>query len=104
MIGDPFTALSTLIIGIYDTHKIQQWISLIFQTAFSSVVVFCFSCGSSLIASKSWPVSVGIGMVGVAGTMVTFFLKSKLTKGMLLVAPTEVMKVEKDNSLTEIQR
>lgn len=104
MLGDPFTMIGNIIVGIYETHKVQQWVSLIFQASFSSVVVFCSTCGTALMASKSWPFSVGLGMFSMATVLVAFFIKSKLTKGMLLIAPADVMKAEKDDNLTEIQK
>jgi hypothetical protein len=103
-IADPFGAIADIIVGVYQTKKIQGWVSLLFQTFYSSVVVFCSACGGSLVASKSWPVSVGLGLIGIATTMVIFFVKSKLTKGMLLVAPTDIVNAEQASHMTEIQK
>jgi hypothetical protein len=103
-IMDPFGAIADIIVGIYQTKKIQQWASLAFQTAYSSVVGFCFTCGTSLVASKSWPVSIGLGLISIAGIMVTFFVKSKLTKGMLLISPEQIVDAEKSQDLKEIQK
>jgi hypothetical protein len=86
---DPMTALASLIIGIYKEKKIQSWLTFLFQLSFSATASFLFVCGTTLISSKSWTLSIGSGMVVSSVTLVVFFRKSSLTRGMMAVLPEE---------------
>ena len=102
--ADPFSALASIIIGVYQTKKIQAWISLLFQMLFSAVSSFLFVCGTGLIASKSWPLSIGSGMVVASVTLVVFFRKSSLTKGMMAVLPSEEAAKELNTDIQIIEK
>ena len=102
--GDPFSALATIIVGIYTERKVQQWISLLFQMGFSTVATFLFICGSSLIASRSWTISIGSGMLSGAITLVIFFRRSPLTKGMMAVLPSAEAQKEILEDIQVIQK
>jgi len=102
--ADPFAALASIIVGVYQTKKIQAWISLLFQMLFSAIASFMFVCGSSLLASKSWPLSIGSGMVVASVTLVVFFRKSSLTKGMMAVLPIEEATKELNTDIQTIEK
>lgn len=100
----PWDAVGNVIVGIYKEKKAQRWVTLIFQMSLSACVTFSFVCGSSLIASRSFAVGIGSGMVSAAIVVVYFFRRSDLTKGMMLVAPSEEAVKEMDSNLQVIQK
>lgn len=104
MIVDPFAALAQIILGIYNGRKVQQWISLLFQMAFSAVSTFLFVCGTSLATSRNWPISLGSGMISSALVLVIFFRRSPLTKGMMAVLPQDEAKTEINTDIQVIER
>jgi hypothetical protein len=79
--------------------KLFQWLSLVFQMVLSSTVSFCFACGTSLELSRSWPISIGAGMLSVAAVLAIFFTTSPLTKGMMLVRPTAAATAELETDI-----
>ena len=103
-ITDPFGAVADIIVGIYKEKKIQAWVSLVFQMCLSSVVGFLYTCGVALVAKKGWDIAIGSGMIVSASAMFAIFIKSRLTKGMLMVTPEGVQKAEESNDLKEIQK
>ena len=92
--GDPFTAIVNIFLGIYETKKVQQWVVLLFQMFFSAFSTFLFVCGSSLVSTKSWSLSIGAGMISSSLVLVVLFRRSPLTKGMMAVLPIDEAKVE----------
>jgi len=82
---------------------------LVFQMAFSSVVSFLYTTGSSLLAIivanalgkdfviqgtpihvpsyAVWPAAIGLGLVSSAVSLTYYFRASELTKGMTAVLP-----------------
>lgn len=104
MLGDPFAAIAQIIIGIYNSGKVQRWVSLIFQMLFSAVSSFLFVCGTSLVASKSWTLSIGSGMITSALVLVVFFRRSPLTKNMIAVLPADEAKMEINTDIQVIEK
>lgn len=100
----PWDAIGKVFLGIYQEKKLQSWITLIFQMTLSAITTFLFLCGTSLIASKSFEIGIGSGMVGAAIVITVFFRRSNLTKGMLMVLPTDEAKDELETNLQSIQR
>jgi hypothetical protein len=104
MLADPFAALAQIILGIYNGRKVQRWISLLFQMLFSAISTFLFICGTSLVASKSWTISIGSGMISAALVLVIFFRRSPLTKDMMAVLPADEAKVEINTDIQVIEK
>ena len=101
--ADPFAAIASIIIDIYNAHKVQQWVSLIFQIFISCVIGFCAPCSAALIAGKSWMVALGYGLGVIPLILVTFITTSKLLKGMMFLATPELVQESKDGSLVTIK-
>jgi len=97
-------ALASLIIGIYKAKKVQTWMTFLFQLGFSAISSFLFVCGTSLVSTKSWAVSIGSGMVVSSVTLVVFFRKSSLTKGMMAVLPSEEATKELNTDIQIIEK
>ncbi len=87
---DPLNIVATL---RRDT-KLFQWISLLFQMAFSAVVTFCGTVGSALIAHTSTAIAIGYGLLSVASVLAIFFGASDLTRGMMFVRPEKLAEAQ----------
>jgi len=87
---NPFSALAELAIGAWKARTWASWLRLLFCMGCSGVLSFLFVCGSLLAAPPhSWPISIGTGMVVAAVCMTVVFRRSPLTKGLLLVLPSQ---------------
>ncbi len=84
---DPFHALADVVLGVYKERKVQNWCKLIFTLSFSAITTFLYVTGGSLAATKSWPISIGSGMVSSAVILTVLFRRSDLTKGMIVALP-----------------
>lgn len=65
---------------------------------------FLFVTGTALTAQRAWPLSVGLGMITAAVTLVYYLRRSSLTKGMMFVFPVGEAKVEIETDVQVIQR
>lgn len=101
---NPFSALAEFVLGKMKQSAMALWFRLIFQLVFSAVVSFLFVCGSTLIATKSWPLSIGSGMMMAALSLTVLFRRSPLTKGMMAVLPAEEAAVELAKDFQVIQK
>lgn len=91
---DPFNAIGNVILGVYKERKVQAWVKLIFTMGFSAGTTFLYVTGGSLAATKSWPISIGSGMISSAVILTVLFRRSDLTKGMIVALPAEEAKTE----------
>lgn len=103
-IVDPFGAIADVILGIYKTRKVQQWAVLIFELSFSGMMSGLFVCGSTLIGSRSWTVSIGSGMIATVISSVYLFRRSPLTRGMMLALPSSEADKELATDLQVIEK
>lgn len=100
----PWDAIGNFILGLIKERRLEQWIRLFFQILISSLVTFLFTTGTALITSKSWPVSVGLGMLTTAGIIGAFVRRSPITKGMIFTFPAgEAEQEMKQNTETVIR-
>ena len=67
--------------------RLFEWVTLLTSLGFSGTVSFLFTCGSSLMAGKSWPLSIGAGMVMAAVMLTVVWRRSPLTKGTTVALP-----------------
>lgn len=106
MLIDPLGALVKAIFLWKDEKEKEQWTILIMSISFSNLIAFFGSVGSSLLITKSWIISIGIGMVTVSTITLALLLKSPLaSKLTLMLRPEEVKEYEKQLSegLTTIE-
>lgn len=103
-IVDPLGALADVVLGVYKERKVQAWIKLLFELTFSGLMSGLFTCGSTLIASRSWSVSIGSGMITLVVCSVYLFRRSPLTKGMMLALPSEEADKELSTNLQVISK
>lgn len=105
---NPFSALAELAVGFWKAGKAQAWTRLVFALMLSGLLSFLFVCGTALVALHTtpgcWPLSIGSGMVMAAIAMTVVFRRSPLTKGMMLVVPTEEAAKELATDLEVIQK
>jgi hypothetical protein len=101
---NPFSALAELAVGFWKAGKAQAWAKLIFQLLASGLISFLFVCGTALVGSRSWAVAIGMGMIMASVSMTVVFRRSPLTKGMLLVLPSEEAAKEINSDLQTIQK
>src|SRR5258707_10159064 len=100
---DPFHAIGEVVLGIYKERKVQNWCKLIFTLSFSAITTFLYVTGGSLAATRSWPISIGSGMVSAAVIMTVLFRRSDLTKGMIVALPAEEAKTEINSNIPVIK-
>jgi hypothetical protein len=84
---NPFTALADFVLGKMRQSMLALWLKLIFTMVFSATVTFLFICGGTLVATHSWTIAIGSGMVMAALVLTVCFRRSPLTKGMMIVLP-----------------
>ncbi len=103
---NPWTGLAELLLGYMRQNQVAQWLRFIFELLFSGFVSFLFICGSVLIATKLYSLAIGAGMIAAAVSMTALFRResSKLTKGMLVVLPSQEAAKEISTDLQSIQK
>ena len=86
---NPFEGLASFVLGWMKQTAIAAWMKFLFELGFSAAVSFLFVCGSVLIVSENWPLSIGSGMITAAVAATALFRKeqSRLTRGLLVVLP-----------------
>ena len=84
--------------------QVFKWISLCFQISYSAILSFCAGCGGALVLGRGWPYSIGMGLSWVAIVMFVFFVKSPLTRGMLMVAPEDLARKELESEISTTQK
>jgi hypothetical protein len=100
---DPFHALADVVLGVYKEGKAQRWFKLLFTLGFSAMTTFLYVTGGSLAATRSWPVSIGSGMVSSAVILTVLFRRSDLTKGMIVALPEDEAKTEVNTDIQVIK-
>jgi hypothetical protein len=109
---NPFTVLAELAVGFWKAGKAQAWARLIFQLMASGAITFLIAGGLSLVGTAAgripaawcWVIGVGNGMWMAGVCMTVLWRKSPLTKGMLLVLPSEEAAKELESNLEVIQK
>lgn len=110
---NPFSALADLAVGFWKAGKAQAWAKLIFELLCSGVISFLVTCGGVLGTSAAagkiapafcWLLGIGAGMVTAGICMTVVFRRSPLTKGLMLVLPSEEAAKEIAASLQVIER
>lgn len=103
---DPLNALATFVLGRIKEGVWASWLRFIFELSFSAIASFLFVCGTMLITSRVVSLSIGSGMVMAAVAMVALFRreKSKLTKGMTVVLPSEESATEINTNLQTLTK
>jgi predicted phage tail protein len=103
---DPFQGLADFILGRLKQGVWAQWARFIFELAFSAIVSFLVVGGGALISTRNWPVGIGSGMVaaGIYATALFRRESSKLTKGMMVVLPSEEAAEEITAEVQEIDK
>ena len=101
---DVFQGVASLVTGIIRTHKLDAWAKLIFELSFSYSISASITCGGALMAHQPWLFAVGSGMVSGAVMATVVFRRSPLTKGMLVVLPSEEAKEELERDTITIER
>ena len=101
---NPFSALAEFVLGKMKQSAIALWCKLIFTMLFSAVVSFLFICGTTLLATRSWTISAGAGMVFAAMAMTVLYRKSPLTKGLMVVLPAAESAKEIETDFQTIEK
>jgi hypothetical protein len=103
---DPFTGIATYLLGRLKQGVWAQWMRFLFELIFSGVVSFLFVAGGALVATRNWPAGIGAGMIaaGIYSTALFRRESSKLTKGMMVVLPSEEAAEEMTAQVQEIDK
>lgn len=99
---NPFAGIASLINGLIESRKINQWIRLILSCAASAFVTFFFTFGSAGVAHLQSGMSPSLSAVyacfesSVAMAVIVFYVwrKSPLTKDIPISAPGDVNEAE----------
>ena len=73
---------------IIQMHKINNWITLLITMLISFWCSSAFTCGTALLAHRSWAESVGAGLVSGSVMAVVVFRRSPLSRGMIVALPS----------------
>lgn len=84
--------------------QLKAWLSLLASMVFSGVIAFLSGMGSALVAGKSFLVSFGWGELAAAGVLLALFVRSPLTRGLLIVVPAEASKALEELDTNTIER
>jgi uncharacterized membrane protein YagU involved in acid resistance len=102
---DPLSGAANLIVGLIRTHKLNEWAKLCFGMAFSYAAAFSFTTGSVLVARQAALVAIGSGMVAGACAMLFLFVRSPLTKNIMVAVPRELtLEAEERQELVSIRK
>jgi hypothetical protein len=94
---DPFQGLASFVLGRLKQSAMALYLKAIFTMIASGVLSFLFTCGTSLVSTRVWSISVGTGMIVASIVMVVAFKQSDLAKKLSIVIPqleAEQLKVE----------
>jgi hypothetical protein len=80
---------------------LKGYLTLIFTMGFSFAVSFCAGCGTAWVAGKPMLVGAGSGLLLGASAMTVLFVKSPLTKGMVVVQPNVLPSASPDLAVVE---
>ena len=89
--GDPFSGLANLVIGLIRTHRLHAWVRLCFSLTWSYCTAFSFATGSALIAHQPVATAIGSGMVLGASAACFLFVRSPLTRGLMVSVPKDLI-------------
>jgi len=80
------------------------YIKAIFSMLASGFISFLLVCGTSLVSTRMWTVSIGGGMIVAAVAMTVAFKQSDLAKKLSIVVPELEEKTEAVEGMTTIQK
>ena len=84
---DPFQGLAAFILGRLKQSAMVLYLKAIFSMLASSAISFLLVCGTSLVSTRQWTVSVGSGMIVAAVALTVAFKQSELAKKLAIVVP-----------------
>ena len=91
MMLDPLSALVMAISEAIKMHKLNEWAKLMVSLCFSFWTSGSFICGTLLVQHVSTGVAVGGGLISAAGAVLFLWMRSPLTKGVLLAIPKDLV-------------
>jgi len=99
------SALVELVLGFVRTHRLDQWAKLCFAMLWSYATGFSFAAGSALMGHQTTPIAIGAGMVAGASAALFLFVRSSLTRGLMVAAPRDlIVEAETNAKLAVIDR
>ncbi len=85
-------ALVQLVFGLVRAHRLDQWLRLCFAMAWSYATAFNFTMGAALLAHQPLTAGLGAGMVAGASAAVFLFVRSPLTKKLMVAVPKDLLR------------
>ena len=99
--GDPFSAIASLIVGWHRTGKMAQallrlhhWAVLLVGMGISFWLSSATVCGAALMAGKGWAFSVGAGLVTGAAMAFLAFTRSPLARELVVAVPQKTVEAQ----------
>ena len=75
-----------------DAKTAHAWMRLVFSMIFSGVIAYYGAAGAALISGTSELLAKGYGYLAVAVSLLSVFVASPLTRGMMISIPQSVVK------------
>lgn len=79
--------IGAFIVDLIKAHRLNDWLKLLTSIGVSYWSSFSLAMGSSLLAGQRLSFSLGSGMVVGGAAVYWLWLRSPLTKGMMLAVP-----------------
>lgn len=100
---DPFQGLATFILGRLKESAMALYLKAIFSMIASGVISFLIICGTTLVTTRLWSVSVGTGMLVAGIAMTIAFKQSELAKKVSIVVPELEQHQEQVQGMTTVK-
>lgn len=100
---DPFQGLASFVLGWMKNSATALYLKAIFSMIASGAISFLLTCGTLLVSTRVWSVSVGAGMIVAAVTMTVAFRQSDLAKKVSIVVPELEQQDEQVNGVVTVK-
>ena len=101
---DPFQGLADFILGKLKQSAMALYLKAVFSMMVSGAISFLLVCGTSLVSTRLWSVSIGGGMIVAAVAVTVAFKQSDLAKKVSIVVPSLEKQTEAVDGMTTIQK
>lgn len=101
---DPFQGLADFVLGRLKQSAMALYLKAIFSMIASGVISFLLVCGTSLVSTRLWTVSVGSGMIVAAVALTLAFKQSDLAKKISIVVPSLEKQAENVDGMDTVKK
>jgi len=73
-----------------EDEEIRAWLKFLFELGFSALIGFLTGSGGALTAGSPTAMAIGAGFLGAAAGMVSVFLHSRKSFGLMISVPKQI--------------